>query len=118
MTQATSTTQKPGRKKQDAGSQRHRGDDLLDEPPQLLDHAQAVGGLNAGALQLVVKKRVFVGRQVQPRGVVHDAHTDVADEFVGQQGVAIVHDAIQHRRQTGQAEFQAHQPPEVTSAAA
>ena len=44
---------------------------------------------------------------------MHDAHADVANKFVGQQGVAVIHDAVQDGCKAGQTEFQTDQPPEI-----
>jgi len=40
----------PRRSPCERGGEDQRGDDLLEEPAHLLDHREAVGGLDAGAL--------------------------------------------------------------------
>ena len=66
-----------------------------------------------GALEFVVKQRILIRCQVQPGSMVHNAHTDVADKLVGQQGVAIVHDAVQNGGQAGEPKFKGNQPPKI-----
>ena len=67
--------------------------DLLEEAAHRLDHAEAVGGLHTGALQPVVEDRVFVGGQVELRGLAHDPHADVIGVAVGEQVVRVVDEA-------------------------
>ena len=88
-------------------------DALLEESAGRLNHDQPVGALHAGALHLVVENRIFVGGQVELRGVLHDARADVPRELVGQNRVEEVQHAHQDRRKSRQREFRGHQPPEV-----
>ena len=80
------------------GRQAHRRDDLLQHRPERLNHRDAVGRLHPRALELVVEDRVFVRRQVEPRGVLHHADADVAREAVGQQRVEVADRPPEHRR--------------------
>ena len=105
--------QEPRGEQQNAGSQGRSGDDLLNQAAQLLNHAETVRSLNPGALKLVVEQRVFVGGQIQPGSVMHDAHADVADKFVGQQSVTVIDNTIQDGGQAGEAKFEGYQPPKI-----
>ena len=82
--------EQPGREIHDGNRERDGGDDLLQQPPDRLDHPEAVGGLYPGPLQAVVEHRVFVGGEIQFRGVPHHFDADVARVLVGEQRIEIV----------------------------
>ena len=88
------------------------GNHQLDQPPDLLNHAQPVGGLYARPFQPVVKHRVLVGDQVKFGGMLHHLNADVAGVFVRQERVRIIDGASENAAQDGEAEFTRYQPPQ------
>ena len=88
--------QEPGRKHHDRDRQGDRRNHLLDEASNRLDHVQPVGGLNPGSLQAVIKRRIFVGHQIQAGGVLHDANADVVHVPAREQGIEVVDDAAEY----------------------
>ncbi len=104
--------QQPGRKVNDGDRQRKRRDHLLHQPPDGLNHPKPVGRLHAGALEPVIKHRVFVGNHVQLRGVPHHGNADVAGVLVSQQRVQVIEHAGDHAGRHRQRELRRHQPPE------
>ena len=63
--------QQPGRKGHHRHRHEHRANGLLDQPPDGLNHAQAIGGLHPRPFQTVVVHRVFISLQVKFPGVLH-----------------------------------------------
>ena len=108
--------EQPRREVGDARRKRDDGDALLQQRTERVDHADAVSGLDARALERIVERRVFVGAQVEPRGVRHDPHADVAGEAIGQQRIEEAAGTAEHRAEHGQARIRA--PPATRSRAA
>ena len=79
--------EQPWREVGDARREGEDGDALLQQRTERVDHADAVGCLDARALERIVERRIFVGAQVEPRGVRHHPHADVAGEAIGQQRI-------------------------------
>ena len=75
--------------------------------------ADAIGRLHARPLQLVVEDRVFVARQVQPRGVRHCLDAQMAAELVRQQTVDIVDGPGENRAQGRQAQLDRNPAPKL-----
>src|ERR1700759_579619 len=67
-----------------------RGDDLLDQTANLLDHRQAVGRLHTSTFEAVIEDWVFVCRQVESGSLFHHADTDVLGIPVGEERVGII----------------------------
>ena len=109
----TSSTSSHGENHRSPTRQAHGGNDLLDQPADGLNHRDAVRGLHPRALQPVVEARVFVGGQVQPRGVLHHLDADVAGEAIGQQRIEIADGAAEMPPSAASANSARHQPPEV-----
>ena len=101
----------PGREGKNADRKGNRRNGSLKQLAKGLDHPNPVGGLVPGALQLVVKFRVFVGGKIQPRGVLHDANADVARKPVRQKAVAVIAETRQNGSEKRQPKLQRHQPP-------
>src|SRR6185369_15328214 len=78
------------------------GDDLLFQAANRLDHSQTIRGLDASALEAVVENRIFVGDEIQFRGVLHDFNADVAGVFFREQGIGIVDGAGQDAGEYGE----------------
>ena len=91
----------------------HREHDLLEELAHLLDHGKAVGRLRARTLQPVVKDRVFIGGEVELRGLLHYADADVEGVAVGEELVAVVDRSREHTGEQREGHFRRYQPPEV-----
>ena len=64
--------------------------DVMYQSPNRLDHPQAIGGLNPRSLQSVIVDRIFIGNEVQFRGVLHYLDADVAGVLVREQGVQVI----------------------------
>ena len=77
--------QEPRREKDDRDRKRDRGDDLLNQASDRLDHSQAVRRLHARPLQPVVKDGILVREQVELGGMLHDLNADVPHVIVGEQ---------------------------------
>ena len=103
----------PGRVPEQDGGPDQRGQGLLEEPAHLLDHGQAIGGLYPRPFQAVVEDRIFVGRQVQRRRLLHDPDADEVGVAVGQQAVAVIDAPRQQAGKHVEAGFEPHQPPKV-----
>ena len=89
------------------------GDDLLDQTAHLLDHRQPVGCLDAGPLEAVVEDGIFVGGQVEPGSLLHDADADVLGVAVGEERVRIVDGAGDQPEKDIEGDFGCDQNPEV-----
>ena len=89
------------------------GDDLLDQSTDGLDHAKAICGLNACPLKPVVEDRVFVGKQIESRGMLHDLDAHVAHVIFREQGVEVIADAADGTGHNRQREFQSNEIPET-----
>jgi hypothetical protein len=89
------------------------GDDLLDQAAHLLDHREAVGGLDAGALEAVVEDGVFVGGQVEAGGLLHDANADVLGVAVREERVRVVDGPGDQAKEDVESDLCCDQGPEV-----
>ena len=78
-----------------------------------LDHAEAVGCLDARSLKSIVKDRVLVSDEIELRGVFHDFDAHVTGVLVGEQRVEVVHETGQNAGKDRQAKFCSHQPPQA-----
>ena len=105
--------QEPRGKPEDARRKAGGDDELLNQRADGLDHRDAIGSLHAGALQLVVKNRVFVRSQIQSRGVLYHFDADVAGEAVRQKRVEKAGGAAQNGARGGKQKFGCHKPPEI-----
>ncbi len=68
----------PRRINNDGDGQSDGRDHQLDQPANLLNHAQPVGGLHPRPFQPVIENRIFVSDQVQFGGVLHHLNAHVA----------------------------------------
>ena len=110
--------QKPGRKYGNADGQGTCGDDLLEHPPDHLNHQQPVGGLHPRALELVVEHWIFIRRKVETRGVLHNPDAHMPGVFVSQESVAVADSPLEGAADRRQPEFERNEPPEVRTQAA
>ena len=78
-----------------------------------MDHAKAICGLNACPLKPVVEDRVFVGKQIESRGMLHDLDAHVAHVIFREQGVEVIADAADGTGHNRQREFQSNEIPET-----
>ena len=61
-----------------------RGDRLLHQSSDLLDHYQPVGGLYAGTLKSIIENRIFVSRQIQAGCMLHHSNAYMARVLIAQ----------------------------------
>ncbi len=103
----------PGRVVEQGGGEDQGGDGLLKEPAHLLNEREAIGGLDAGALQAVVVTGVFVGGEVEASGLLHHTQADVVGIAVREQVVAVINEAAEEAGDDGEQHFESDDPPEV-----
>ena len=90
------------------------GDDLLEEAAHLLDHGEAVGGLNAGSLEAIVEEGIFVGGEVEAGSLLHDADADVLGIAVSEERVGVVDGTGDDAEQDVEGDFGGDEGPEVS----
>src|SRR5262245_27447176 len=105
--------QKPWREQENTGGKRDRGDPLVQNATDRLDHSDAVSGLDSGPLELVVESGIFVPRQVEAGRVLHHTHADVACEAVGEQAVTEIDGPAENAAQDGEPELESNEPPKA-----
>ena len=88
-TASNQDNQQPRREPENSQRQAYRRHHLLAHRADGIDHRHTVGSLDARALQFIVEVRVFIGGQVEPRGMFHHHQADVAREAVGQKRIEI-----------------------------
>ena len=65
MRQATRSSSSQGEYQQNGDREGNGRDYLLEQAADRLDHAQAIGRLNASPFQPVIEDRVFIGLQIK-----------------------------------------------------
>src|ERR1035437_3294721 len=98
----------PGREGKNADRKGNRRNGFLEQSAKGLDHAHPVRGLHPGALQLVVKLRVFVRGKIKSRGVLHDAYADLAGKPVREKAVGVVTETREDGSEKRQPKRQRH----------
>jgi hypothetical protein len=102
----------PRREPQNGDRQRNGRDELLNQSSGGLNHHQAIGRLNAGPFQTIVKERVLVGSQIERRGVFEDQYAHVPRISIGQKRVEERDNAARKAADDRERELSADQPPE------
>ena len=105
--------QEPGRIPDQLDGPDQRGQGLLEKPAHLLDHGEAIGGLDPRAFEAVVEVGVLVGGEVEARGLTHDADANVVGVAIGEQGIAIVDGAGERAIEQREGDFGSDDPPEM-----
>ena len=103
----------PRREQKHAGGQAQCHDALLNQLAERPDHAHSVDRLDPRSLQLVVEIGIFIRRQIELRGVLHDLQAAVHHEAGGEYLVEVVDCAREHHRKPRHEKGGHHQQPKV-----
>lgn len=85
----------------------------MEEAGDLGEHAEAGGGLAAGAFEFVVEDGVFKAGEIEGGGVAHEADADVVGEAVTEEAFGEAGGAHEEVAGDGKGEFSGDEGPEV-----
>ncbi len=83
------------------------------QPPHLLNHSKPVRSLDTRPFKAVVEDRILIRSEIQPRRLLHNAHTDILRIAIGQQRVGIINRASNKAHKNIQPNFATHQYPKA-----
>ena len=86
---------------------------MLDQLTKGTDHTHSINRLNTRAFQLIVEIGIFVGGEIELRGVLHDQQAAVHHEAAGEKFVEIVNCSCQENRKSRDNEIGHNQQPKV-----
>lgn len=85
----------------------------MKEPGDLREHAEAGGGLAAGAFEFVIEDGIFEAGKIERGGMAHEADADVVGETVAEEGFGEAGGAHEEVAGDGEGEFGGDEGPEV-----